>query len=207
MSLATCTSIKYINDIGYLNSAQAGSDEFPIKISYSQVCKDLDGIPGLCSKRWDNNSDFTISIDAQPYQYNYQLSCTSQLNSNDNRNVVANQNYDIVISKDKYLNLPSKSFTCIVEIFPQDRPEAVSSRAEIRVKLIDGKYVSRETMYIQEQGTHHFLITGQYALHTHVCRQGTCKIYNKETWINVGDGKDVKAYSESYVGRFNFLGI
>lgn len=197
-----CNTIKYQDDIGYLNSAQAGSYEFPVKIGRS-VCKDMNNEVGLCSTRLPNNQDLNIEIEPQPYAYTYVLTCSSALDVNHSANILANTAATIIVPFTHYGAL--KAFTCIVQINPMDR-QKVSAQAEVRVVLFDANYQAREKMYTIELKGDNYLVLGQHARHSIVCERNKCKSYNKDTIIKIKEPRELLAYSESYQMRYNYYG-
>jgi len=200
--LIGCSTIAYQDDLGFLDSAQANSYEFPIKIG-STICKDMNGNVGLCSTRWANNKDLVINLDAQPYAYTYVLTCSSALNVNHSESISSNKATSITIPFMSYGSL--LEFTCIVQIFPSDRT-AVSAQGQVRVVLFDPNYQPREQMYLYKSGLDNYLVLGQYALHSYVCDSGKCSSYKKKTAVKVKSVTGLTAYSQSYQERFNFYG-
>jgi hypothetical protein len=195
--LSGCASgLTYQDDQGFLDSAQANSNEYPIKIG-TQACQDLDKKPGLCAKRWPNNQDINLTIDPQSYNYTYHLVCSNSIAVDKSANVLSNNAGNIVIPSLSFGK--TLSFTCILQVFPQDRSEAVSAQAEIRIVLYDPKYQAREDIYI-ENGR---MILGQYARSSHICINSKCSISSNTTSIPVDANSKINAYSESYSMRFN----
>jgi hypothetical protein len=203
LMLSGCRSgaIKYENDIGFLNSAQANSMEFPIKIK-GKVCLDLEGITGLCSTRIDSNQDFTMSIDPQSYSYRYKLTCSREINADQSSDVMANVPMKIIVPKANIVGI--KSFICIGEIFPADRPQELSAKWEVRVKVQDVKYQKRESIYETTSGKDKIMVIGRNALYTRVCYAEECRSYTKQTSIKKEDKVGLSIYSESYNMRYNF---
>lgn len=201
--LTGCRSgaIKYESDIGFLNSAQANSMEFPIKIK-GRVCLDLEGMTGLCSTRMDSNQDFTMTIDPQSYSYRYKLTCSREINADQARDVMADVPMKITIPKANLVGV--KSFICIGEIFPADRPQELSAKWEVRVKVQDVKYQEREAIYETTSGKNKVLVVGRNALYTRVCYAEDCRSYTKQTTIKKEDKVGLSIYSESYNMRYNY---
>lgn len=200
--IASCTTIKYVDDVGFLDAAQANSYEFPVKVN-GTTCKDMLGNVGLCSIRWANNQDFVMNIDPQVFSYTYVLTCSNGLNVNQSESIAANTSTAVTIPYANYGAL--LEFTCILQINPSDRT-AVSAQSEIRVVLYDPNYQAREKMYLTKQGIFTYLVLGQYALYSYVCDSGKCSSYTKETTIKVNNTTGLTAYSQSYQERFNFWG-
>jgi hypothetical protein len=201
--LVSCrsTPIKYENDSGFLNSAQANSMEFPIKIK-GKVCLDLEGITGLCSTRIDSSEDFVMTIDPQEYSYRYKLTCSRELNTDRSEDIIAGVPKRIIVPK---LNITGlKSFICIGEIFPSDRPQELSAKWEVRVKVQDSKYQKRESIYETTNGKKNIIVVGKNALYTKVCYVEDCKSYIKQTTIVKEAKQGLSVYSESYNMRYNF---
>jgi hypothetical protein len=201
--LVACTTIKYQDDTGYLNSAQAESPEFPVYLN-GKVCKDTDNQPGLCSKKIQSNSILSIEIPALPYSYKLDLACTKSLDESKIYDVEANTKFIRLIPPEKFASV--KSFICIGEIFPKDRPEQISALWEVRVKISDKAYTPRESIYLTKKHGFVFLVMGEYARSILVYDQGQWRHYSKTAVVRIkGDPSKVRAYSESYQMRFNFF--
>jgi hypothetical protein len=201
--LTSCTSpeIKYEADTGFLNSAQANSMEFPIKIK-GKVCLDLEGITGLCSVRINSNEDFIMAVDPLEYGYRYKLTCTKEANADRSEDIIAKQPLKITIAKDNLTGL--KSFICIGEIFPSDRDMEISARWEVRVKIQDAAYQKRESVYETVLNGKPLIVVGKNALYTRVCYVDDCKNYTKATMIPKQNKQGLRVYSESERMRYNF---
>jgi len=199
----TCSPLKYKSDHGFMVAAQANSPEQLVMIG-GKACVDLDQVPGLCSKRHRRNLSLFMSIPERPYNYRMELRCSANLDSNQQVDILKNQNYVIEIKPDKFG--PLKSFICIGEIFPHGR-DSVSSKWEVRVKLVNKDYVPREGVYLGKYKGKSYLVVGKHALYTSVFQKGKWKKYKKKPTIRVRDPENLKAYSESYNMRFNYYGF
>jgi len=201
--LSSCRSgaIKYESDVGFLNSAQANSMEFPIKIK-GKVCLDLEGVTGLCSTRMKSDEDFVMVIDPQEYSYRYTLTCSKEANADRTIDVAANIETKVVIPKANLVGM--KSFICIGEIFPAERQQEVSAKWEVRVKIQDAQYQARESIYETVSGKNTVIVLGKNALYSRVCYGTACKNYTKATTVVKEDKKNLVVYSESASMRFNF---
>jgi len=201
--LASCRSgsVKYENDSNFLNSAQANSMEFPIKIK-GKVCLDLEGVTGLCSTRIDSSEDFVMAIDPQEYSYRYKLTCSREINFDVSEDVIAGSPKKIVIPKLNMIGV--KSFICIGEVFPADRKEEVSAKWEVRVKIYDVKYQKRESIYETTNGKKKLIVLGKNALYSRICYVDECKSYVTTTTVERLDKPGLNIYSESYNMRYNY---
>jgi hypothetical protein len=200
-----CTTIPYSDDSGFLVSAQADSPEFPVFIN-GKICKDTDGIPGLCSKRVKSDEPVTFRMDPRPYSYTLQLACTKDLGVSQSFSVEKGQEFSFVITPDKFSTL--RSFICIGEVLPGDRDFPVSAKWETRIKVVDQAYVQRETAYFMTKKKRTFLILGEHAETSMVFDQGEWKEYKKKTAVEIkGDPTKVQAFSESHNMRFNSVGF
>lgn len=201
----SCASLKYSDDVGFLVSAQADSPEFPVFIN-GKICKDTDGIPGLCSKRIRSNEPLVIKMDPRPYAYTIRMACTKELGESQAFAVPKNAPFEHAIAPEKFSSL--KSFICIGEIFPDDRDLPISAKWEFRAKVEDRIYAQRETPYIRAKGKKNYLVLGQYAKFSNVFDEGQWKAYKEKTIVEIkGDPAKVVAYSESFNCRFNSIGF
>lgn len=190
--LSGCNSLKYESDIGFLNSAQANSMEYYAKIN-GTPCRDMDGIVGLCTKRLASNQELKIEMDARDYAYRFNLQCTSTLGVDFSQDVLAGKAFSFAISPEKFRDV--RSFTCIGEVFPQDRDQEVSANWSVRVVVYDSQYQPREIVYVYEN----HLIFGKHA--RYITADG--KRYSKKTSLKGADQIRF-AYSESERMRFNY---
>jgi hypothetical protein len=203
--LVACSTLPYQDDTGFLVSAQANSPEFPVYIGGS-VCKDMDGNPGLCSKRIKSTDDVKIHFDAQSYSYNLTVSCTNPIVV-PSVSVAENQAYDLVIPNAEFSGPGLLSFVCIGEVFPQDRTQPLSAKFEVRIVVTDASYQAREAVYIaKDTGGGNTLVLGEYARDAWVFDNGKWSKHSKDTQVSIkGDPTQVQAYSGSYQMRFNYF--
>jgi hypothetical protein len=200
----SCVNIPYEDDKGFLNSAQANSFEFLVYAN-GKVCKDMDDQVGLCSKRIKNNDNLEFKIDPLEYAYRLNVTCTKELNANFTRDYPEKTTIKFSITPAQYQSV--KTFVCIGEIFPTDRPDEISFKWQIRVEITDQKYLGREQIFIQKKGKQSYLVLGQNARLSKVSYNGKIHSYKNDAIVHIPeDAKDLKASSESYMGRFNYFG-
>lgn len=203
--LAACSTLSYVDDSDFLVSAQADSPEFPVYIN-GKICKDTDGIPGLCSKRIRSNEALTLHMDARPYSYVLQLACTKELGESQSFSIQKDMPFEHSIKPENFSRV--KSFICIGEVLPDDREMPISAKWEIRAKIVDQAYVRRETPYFKTDKGKTFLIMGQHAKFSSVFDQGAWKAFKEKTVIEIkGKPENVIGYSESFNARFNSIGF
>lgn len=200
--IAACSSLPYQDDTAFAVSAQANSPEFPIYVGGS-VCKDMDGNPGMCSKRITSATTLAIHIDPQAYAYDLTIACTTPITI-PGATVPANQALDLSLPPAQMQGLTT--FICRGEVFPQDRPQPLSALFEVRVNVVDASYVAREQMTTQQDKNGNWgLVLGEYARNSWVCDQGKCKQYSKSTIVSISAPANIQAYSESYNMRENYF--
>jgi hypothetical protein len=203
--LASCTTLKYQDDLGFLVSAQAESPEFPVYFN-SKLCRDTDLVPGLCSKRIRSTDTLKIELPGRSYGYRLDLTCSQALGESQSFNVQAGKSFTHEITPDKFAKL--KSFICMGEVFPTDRPQPMSAQWEVRVKVVDAAYTPREAAYITHDKGKTYLVLGSHAREAWVWDEGAWRHYDKTTVVEIkGDEHAVAAYSESYQMRFNAYGL
>lgn len=198
--LCSCNEIKYQADIGFLNSAQANSFEYFVTIN-GAPCKDMDNKIGLCAKRIESNAPLKFKIDPKPYGYSFNLRCTKELNSDYSINIAKDQAYEFSIAPEKFATV--KSFTCIGEIFPEDRPQEISGNFQVRAIVFDSNYIERELVYTKEVKKDTYLVFGKYAKYTFL----NGKTYKEQTAIKINKDQKNFGYSESENLRVNSYGI
>lgn len=191
---ASCQQLKYVSDSAFMNSAQANSAEYLARINDS-VCKDVDGIIGLCAKRIKSDSPVKFSLDKRPYNYRLNVTCSSDIGFNLSVDVLSEKEFSFLIPAENISRV--LSFTCIGEVFPADRSQQASAFWHSRFLVIDKNYRPREQIYTDERGAN----VGQHALHITL---NDDKSYRKKTVIK---SKRIKRiYSESQQMRFNYAG-
>lgn len=194
ITACACKDIKYKPDIGFIPSAQANSPEFLVKINGS-VCKDMDNQVGLCSKRISSDKALSFKMDVRPYAYRLNVECSAVINFSLSRDIPSGQSAEFSIEPSQFSE--AKSFTCIGEIFPQDREEEVSAFWHARFLVFDKNYQGREEIYPLGAD----LILGQNAKYTLLNEQ---KFLTKKVKTDLKGVQ--KAYSESESMRFNYYG-
>lgn len=186
--------LPYKPDTGFLNSAQANSPEYLVRIN-GVYCKDMDGSIGLCAKRVRSDEKISFHLDSRPYAYRLNVTCSSNVGFNLSIDILQNASFDFDIDAGKFSN--SKSFTCVGEVFPQDREESVSAFWHARFVVYDKDYQAREAIYSDGKN----VILGQYAKYSVI--NDDIKLKN----TSVYKFKDIKrAFSESEMMRFNYYG-
>lgn len=197
LGASRCTSIKYEDDVNFLNSAQANAFEWMVMVD-GKVCKDLDGEVGACTKRIKSDHSPTLKHDSRPYAYQVQLKCSQGSGVEDfSQDVEANKSWSYKIEASK---ITATSFTCIGEAFPQDRDNKLSAKWQVRFLVYDVEYERREIL----QGDSRGFLFGRFAKHAKACSSSGCKNFYKTTAVKFKNG--IKAYSESELMRFNYLG-
>lgn len=194
LSCASCRSLKYDADIGFISAAQANNPEFPVQIN-GAYCKDSEGKPGFCAKRINSKEDLEIKIGPRPYNYNIKIQCSSPLGLVVNKDILKNESFSHVIENadlSEFLNL-----TCIGELFPKDRPQPISSFFRVALVVFDAKYVPRPEPYY----TRGRIVFGSGALYTNLNGYK----YKKGTVIKAP--KDSSGFSESELMRFNYYNL
>lgn len=197
--LLSCSPIKYESDIGFLNSAQANSMEYLVRVN-GAACKDMDGGIGLCAKRVASDKPIAFKMDAREYAYRFNLQCTSTINSDFSIDIQKEKPLEFSITPEKFAAV--KSFTCIGEVFPQDRDQEVSANWSVRVVVVDSAYLPREIIYSETDGKKSYLVMGKHAKYVSVGG----KIAKSSTRVKVED-INIEAYSESERMRFNYSGV
>jgi len=195
----SCNPIKYKSDLGFMNSAQANSLEYFVRVNGSP-CKDMDGKMGLCAKRIESNKALNFSMEAREYGYEFSLSCTKAINSDFTISIEKGKPYSFIIVPEKFLDV--RSFTCIGEIVPNDRDQQISAKWYVRVVIFDGKYVEREAIYKTTKRKKDWLIFGKHARYVYI----NGKRFKKRTGIEIKGEGPFFGYSESERMRFNYYG-
>lgn len=205
----SCSSPRYKEDYGYLNSSQANSPEYPVYIN-NRLCLDLDKRPGLCAVRIRSDRSIEIKIDPQLYSYRLQLVCSKGTEIDKSFDVKEQTDFAYTIDNSSFSKL--RSFTCIGEVFPTDRLESVSAKFEIRFIVYDGNYISREAMYFLKTGDSSVVNIGGYSrtaivyYYNYKLKKYRLMQINKEDIITIPSDR-FYLYSESSNMRFNYLEV
>ncbi len=204
-ALASCNSLPYKDDVGFLVSAQANSPEFPVYIN-GKLCTDMEGFVGLCSKRIRSTEDVTFKFDPQSYPYLLTVSCTQGVTPVPPATVPAGDRFTFTIKAEDFSQF--RSFTCIGEVGPQDRSPPISAKFRVTFVVVDSEYVQRERIYLKKDGKKNYVVLGQHAKDSWVKDSNGWHRFKKMTFVQVfGDPSNVKAYSQSYAMRMNYLNM
>lgn len=209
----SCETIQYVDDLKFINSASANSPEFPVFIN-GKLCKDIDGIPGLCSKRIKQTDEISITAEKQQYEYRIYIKCSKGTGVDLSLDIAAYTDFKYTI---KPVTFPDTLlFTCLFEIYPKDREivdpkNGISSLAEVRFVVVDPRYIARESMFVSKLKNDYYLVLGSNAKYSRVWdfkkdKQIIWNVYNQAA-IKIHSPDKVKAMSESYMGRFNNFGF
>lgn len=195
-----CNSIPYKSDKDYLNSAQAGSREYPVFVQ-GKLCKCMDGIPGLCSKRIASDETVLITIPPQQYAYRLQLSCSMDL---EEENIDVPENTEKVIEIQPYQYSPFLKWHCKAQVHPYDREQPMSASWRIDFSVHDAKYQAREKAYVFPENRRQYVVLGAHARYSHICYPNGCDLKEKKTSHQIAENF-LFAWSESDVMRFNYV--
>ena len=193
----SCKGLKYQADLGMLPSSSANSYEYLMRVNRS-VCKDMDGLVGLCAKRIKSDEKLILSFEARPYAYRLQITCSQR--------VGFEQSYDVLEDLPMEVEVPHegrvRSFSCSAEVFPKDRSESVSAKANVTVRVYDKDYQPRVNVLKVEHDDKGYLVFGEAA--RTVTMQG--RHYKRKPVVRVKDDdlSKTKAFSESHLMRFNY---
>lgn len=201
--LFSCTTSKitYIDDTAFLQPAIANSPEELVSVN-SHPCIDIEGLPGMCSLRVFEGSTIDLTVSGKPYPFQLSISCSDAVKFDKEISVEAKTITKLIIPV-PLLEI-TKSFTCIGEIYPQDRSQQISSKFELRVKIIDKNYEVLETPRIISKEGNTYVVVGKYALHTFVKDNGIWKYYFKDSIVKVSGNKLI-IMTESFSGRKSFF--
>ena len=192
--------LEYKPDLGFLVSAIAESPEVPVMID-GYNCEDMSGRTGLCSLRIKSFRDLVFQFYPRQYPYRLHLVCSNKVGFEESYDVERDKDFHVTINHKKYDQLDS--FICVGEIFPRDRPDKVSGKFEVRVKVITPQYTEREKMRLEKDGSEYFLVLGEHALYSRIYDNGKWKSYYKTVRLQVHDTDSLQAVSESHSFRVN----
>jgi hypothetical protein len=186
LGLVGCQSpnrVDYMSDVAFMGPAAANSPEQPVAVN-GRACLDTDGNPGLCSSRIVAGQELVLSLPGRPYPYQLVLACSAALKADAEYSVPAGEPFTVAL---KTAGLPAdlKSFICMGELHPQDRPEEVSARFEVRAKLVEKAYEQAEIPRLRRDGDDWYVDTGKYAFHVHVLDQGVWTYHRKASSVRV----------------------
>jgi hypothetical protein len=203
--LTACTGIKYEADTGYPLPTASGSLESIVYIN-GVVCKDMDNVVGICSKRLKNDTDLVLDIPPKDYGYNLNIVCSSNIAFEANYDVIKKQGFKVTVPSNNFYD--ERHFICIGEIRPNDR-DFVSHKFEVRVRVLDAEYVSRNEMMTFDKGRKTYLVCGKHARYVSVYQDGEWKFYNKKPVLKFKKGElaNVQVISESESGRLNYYNL
>lgn len=195
LTAGRCASIKYEDDIGFLNSAQANSMEYMVKVK-GLVCRDLEGEIGACTVRVDSDQVIRFEQDPRPYAYRLAVRCTEGTGVDFSVDVEPNKDWSFEIEPKDFAEF--RSFSCQGEVFPHDRDNSLSALWQVRLLVVDKDYRPRERIYHREG----HLVLGKHAKYARICQENRCKNYSKKPIIEAKKGSS--AWSESELMRINY---
>lgn len=190
-----------MDDSAFLSPSLANSPEETIVVN-GHPCIDLEGLPGICSLRAVEGSTIDLTLPGKPYPLQLSISCSEAAKFD--KEISVSEGTPTKVSIPVPLLSVTKSFTCIGEVYPQDRSQQISLKFEVRVKIIDKKYEALETPRIIKAGDTTFVVVGKYALHTFVKDKNVWTYYFKSPIVKVSGGKII-VVSESLSGRKSFF--
>jgi hypothetical protein len=201
LALLACqgTKVTYMDDEAFLSPSAGNSPEESVTVN-GRPCLDTDGGPGLYAVRAKSGSDLVVSLSGRPYAYQLDVTCSASVAFQGQYSAPAAQPLSFTIPAAAFS--ADKSFTCIGELHPQDRPEPVSTKFEFRASVVSSAYVPRESIQVLQRGGRWYAEPGKYSLHTFVLDGGTWRYYREVTSVTVS-GPGVTVTSESRQGRKN----
>lgn len=190
----SCSCIKYAPDTEFKNSSQANSFEYLVRIN-GEVCKDITGKVGACAIGVKSEEKIDFSFDSRPYGYRLKVECSSAQGFEEIFDVAKDMPFSFNI-------VPSvKQFSCIGEIFPVDRKQSISAKWYARLLVQDSDYEKRETPYVYTDKKKKYLVMGSHSKYLNIDGKDL-----DEKTVTLLKNDNVKAYSESEMGRFNYYG-
>lgn len=195
--LLSCAKLEYKTDIGFLNSAQANSPEFPIKIN-NKTCKDSNGQAGLCSFRLKSDKDLNIDLLKWPEERRINFTCTDNIDFNKTFHVPKKNDFSVSITPSDFSS--ALSFACIIKIYRGNDEQRIAYMAKFHITVIDSKYQEREEIYKLGES----LVIGQHSMITVI----NGKSYKKKTTYKPKKKEqNTQVISVSEMGRINTYGL
>lgn len=194
-------SCKYEDDFSFVSDSRAGLFSEEVYIN-NFLCQDMSKTVGACTLQIASNAPLTYRIAPRPYAYRLTLVCSSKINFQLSREVKEMELLEFQIPNDKFDT--QSSFTCIGEVFPQDRDEAVSIKFETRIKIHKPNLILLDKPFIQNKDGKDYIVFGKYALHGRVCSKIKCGWIKKKPYIEVPFPNIISIRSESASGRTNY---
>lgn len=192
------TPLKYEDDVQFLNSGQANRSEFLAYVNDS-VCKDLNGVIGLCSLQVRSDEVIRLRHPAQQYAYNLKFVCTSGTDIDFSIDVLKDAQWEFEIRPEQFKDF--KLFSCRGEVYPDDRDNAMLASWNVRFQIFDTNYQEREVIYFKDG----VLVVGKYAKYIEVCDENECRNYKKQPVIAMKSAP-LRVRTESELMRMNYLG-
>ena len=201
----SCNRLEYKEDNNFMMPVEGGSLESLVYIK-NIPCKDLYGNIGACTLSHDAVDNIILNIPPNDYDYALDFVCSSNINFTKNYDVLKRTPFQITIPLENFKD--EKSFMCVGEIFPGDRT-VVSHKFEIRVRVVNARYMKRNIITVSKKKGGVELVLGQFAKHIRVFNNGNIEFLSKKTTlkINKKDLETIKVITESESGRFNYFNI
>lgn len=192
-----CKIGEYKEDFGFMVSAQANSPEFPVLVK-GLVCKDLEGVVGVCSIRIPETENFELVVMAQQYDYEYAFNCSKNVTGAFpiKEYVKAGVIKKLVVLKEAFPI--EKTFNCSIIIKPTDRPEPISSFAKVNVIITQAGYQGLERPYKDGK----YFVFGEHAKYIAYKVDNEWKYAQEKAYIRKTNIQE--AFIESYAGRHGY---
>ena len=199
-----CDPIAYEDDIAFMGSAEANSGEALAKIN-NQICKDMNGEIGFCFGRILSSQDMKILIPAIPYRYRFYLTCSSEINANDNFDVPKNHEFQYIIPQAKFKD--SLRFNCVGDIV-KEGSDQILKFFEVRMRVINPKYVKRGKIATEAYEGANYIFFDKHALYGSYKTNLQSGTTSKQPAIELKKGEKLEyAYSCSMLERCNYYGF
>lgn len=200
MTVASCGGIPYNDDVGAQASAQANSHEVPVRVQ-GEVCRDLKKKPGACMVQIKSDEAVRVRIDPMDYSYRLLITCTTGMDVPASVSVAANQVYTLTIEPKVFQDF--RTFSCIGEISPDDRPQQLSGKWRMSAIVVDASYQKMDGMYVGNQDNKNYLVNGENCRTAWILMDGKWTRYSKTTAVEIkGPLEGVRGYCESMAMRY-----
>jgi hypothetical protein len=194
-------SCEYEDDFQFMSDARGNLFSEEVYLN-NDLCRDMSNTTGACTLQIPSTAPLKYLIAARPYSYRLTLVCSKKISFELTRQVKEMEVLEFAIPNSNFEN--ETSFTCIGEIFPEDRIQAVSAKFETRIKVFNPNLIRLDKPSVRSENNKKYIVLGKYSLHARICDLEECVYTHKEVYKEVNLKTPLFVRNESASHRINY---
>jgi len=204
ISIVFLVSCEYEDDFSFMSDARGNFFSEEVYLN-NDLCRDMSNTTGACTLQIPSTGALKYLVAARPYGYRITFVCSKKINFEFSRQVSEMETLEFEIPDKHFKN--EQSFTCIGEIFPEDRKEAVSAKFETRIKVFNPHLIKMDKPVSRVEDNKKYIVLGKYSLHGRICNLEECIYTHKEVYKEVNLNGPIFVRNESASGRLSYADI